>query len=86
MIGCYPFFNSDPFILPFSPRIYVVGNQPKFRTEVVQGWAERGEVQKTRILLLSKFSQTGELVLVHTGSLEVKKLSFGLGKSWSTVA
>lgn len=86
MAGCYPFFDTDPFILPYSPRIYVVGNQPEFQTDVVQGPPEGGKRQKTRILMLPRFSKTGEMVTIHTGTLEVKKFTFELDEGWLTTA
>ncbi|KAG8962517.1 hypothetical protein FRC03_004155 [Tulasnella sp. 419] len=36
-LWCYPFIQSDPFILTRSPHIYVIGNQPEFATDVVEG-------------------------------------------------
>jgi hypothetical protein len=35
--ACYPFVDSDPFILDRCPAVYFAGNQPAFATRVLQG-------------------------------------------------
>jgi DNA polymerase delta subunit 2 len=70
--GCYPFSSNDPFILQSTPHVYFVGNQPKFETKLVEG----PEGQRCRIVLLPRFCETGEVVMVNTSSLEVKLHSF----------
>lgn len=42
LIGCYPFFDQDPFIIEGSPHCYVIGNQPAFATAIVNGIREFG--------------------------------------------
>ena len=37
MIGCYPFQTHDPFILQACPHVFFIGNQPQFKTAVVEG-------------------------------------------------
>ena len=34
-LWCYPYFTADPFIIPATPDLYVVGNQPSFETKIV---------------------------------------------------
>ncbi len=36
-VGCYPFYESDPFVLSHSPHCYVIGNQPSFESSIVKG-------------------------------------------------
>ncbi|KAJ3193938.1 hypothetical protein HK101_003786 [Irineochytrium annulatum] len=36
-LWCYPFRDSDPFVIDALPHIYIVGNQPKFETRLVKG-------------------------------------------------
>lgn len=36
MTGCYPFQTHDPFILQACPHLFFIGNQPEFKTEVVE--------------------------------------------------
>ena len=35
--GCYPYIEQDPFILLRSPHLYVIGNQPEFETDMIEG-------------------------------------------------
>lgn len=35
--GCYPFYNSDPFILTDCPHVYFCGNAPKFQSKLLTG-------------------------------------------------
>lgn len=72
--GCYPFSDRDPFILPYTPHVYFIGNQPSFSTRLVTG----DDGQQCRIVLLPKFSESGEVVLVNTKSLEVRVQGFEL--------
>ncbi|KAH8917836.1 hypothetical protein BT69DRAFT_1248348 [Atractiella rhizophila] len=72
-LACYPFQNTDPFVMDACPDLYVVGNQQKFETRLMEG--EQG--QKVRIVMLPRFRQTGELVLVSLKSLDVKVVKFG---------
>ncbi|KAI5478420.1 hypothetical protein MNV49_005169 [Pseudohyphozyma bogoriensis] len=72
-LWCYPFSNHDPFILHQTPRVYFIGNQPRFETTTLEG----DDGQKVRIVLLPKFRETGEVVLVNSRSGEVKVRSFG---------
>jgi len=71
-LWCYPFRDEDPFILSRCPHIYVVGNQPEFGTDVIEG----DDGQRTRVILLPRYSQTGTLVVVNTVSLEVSTMTF----------
>lgn len=66
--GCYPFSSHDPFILHQTPHVYFIGNQPAFATRVVSG----KEGQRCRIVLVPKFSETGEVICVRPRDGEVK--------------
>jgi len=73
--GCYPFTDRDPFILNETPHVYFIGNQPKFESRLVTD--EEGEgSKKCRIVLVPKFCETGQVVLVHSKSLETKVVGF----------
>ncbi|KAJ5465137.1 uncharacterized protein N7458_000823 [Penicillium daleae] len=90
-IWSYPFQTVDPFVLESSPHIFFTGNQPSFKTAVIEADApfrldgdtemtdSAGEPTAGRVRLLSipKFNETGELVLVDTESLEVEVIRFG---------
>ncbi|SCV67344.1 BQ2448_5990 [Microbotryum intermedium] len=70
---CYPFSDRDPFILHSTPQIYFISNQPEFETQLIESRQEGGgDSIKTRIILVPKFSQTGQVVLVNSRTLEVK--------------
>lgn len=76
--GSYPFQDKDAFVMETSPHVYVVGNQPRFATRVVEG--PNGE--NVRIVAVPRFKDTGEVVLVDGETLEVEVLKFGiLGKA-----
>ncbi|KZT11491.1 uncharacterized protein LAESUDRAFT_755134 [Laetiporus sulphureus 93-53] len=42
-LWCHPYFTTDPFVITETPDVYVVGNQPRFATRVVEerGWGPR---------------------------------------------
>jgi len=60
-------------MLEKSPHIYIIGNQPEFATDVVT--SATGD-EKTRLILLPRFSQAGCIALVNTRTLEVRSMSF----------
>lgn len=77
--GCYPFSDRDPFILHQTPHVYFVGNQPRFETRLVTvPAAGREQEKKVRIVLVPRFCESGEVVLVNTATLEVKVQQFAL--------
>ncbi|GAA5941362.1 hypothetical protein JCM3775_001554 [Rhodotorula graminis] len=71
-LWCYPFTDRDPFILHQAPHVYFIGNQPAFSTRLMQGT----DGKRVRIVLVPRFKETGELVLVNTATLEVRVRSF----------
>ena len=50
------------------PHLFFVGSQPKFDTAMIQG----PEGQTVRLIAIPKFSETGEMVLVDSETLEVE--------------
>lgn len=36
-LGCFPYYNDDPFIFEDCPHVYFAGNQPDFVTKIVNG-------------------------------------------------
>ncbi|GJE86843.1 DNA polymerase subunit delta-2 [Phanerochaete sordida] len=76
-LWCHPFFTTDPFVLAAAPDVYVVGNQPAFKTRLVR--AARGEgPARTRIVLVPPFKTTGTVVLVNLRTLGVRTVSFAV--------
>lgn len=49
-----------------------MGNQPHFETTVIEGAAG----QSVRLITVPKFKETGELLLLHTDTLEVECIKF----------
>ncbi|KAG5290101.1 DNA polymerase delta small subunit [Histoplasma ohiense] len=83
-LWCYPYQTHDPFTLQSCPHVFFAGNQPSFRTGIVEASttlssADNGEEQGTRVrvIALPKFSQTGEIVLVDAETLELEVVKFG---------
>ncbi|KAJ7632395.1 DNA polymerase alpha/epsilon subunit B-domain-containing protein [Roridomyces roridus] len=72
-LWCHPYFSADPFIIPETPDIYIVGGQEKFGTKVVVD----GDT-KCRLVLVPRFADTGLLVLVNLRTLAVKCVKFGM--------
>ncbi|EPE32330.1 hypothetical protein GLAREA_07463 [Glarea lozoyensis ATCC 20868] len=70
----YPFQFDDPFVLTSCPHLFFVGSQPKFDTAVIEG--EDG--QTVRLIAVPKFSETGEIVLVDSETLETSVVRFSV--------
>ncbi|KAL2808592.1 DNA polymerase delta subunit 2 [Aspergillus granulosus] len=90
-IWSYPFQTHDPFVMHACPHLFFTGNQPQFRTAVIEGDTplklgediemsgtdEEAPVPTVRLVSIPKFRETGELVLVDTETLEVEIVRFG---------
>ncbi|KAI9930983.1 hypothetical protein MW887_010638 [Aspergillus wentii] len=90
-IWSYPFQTHDPFVLESCPHIFFAGNQPQFKTAVIEGDsplrlngadtemsdADASLGPRVRLLSIPKFNETGELLLVDTETLEVEVIKFG---------
>ncbi|KAK0545796.1 DNA polymerase delta small subunit Cdc1 [Tilletia horrida] len=64
-LWCYPFNTDDPFLLREAPDVYFVGNQPEFGTSLY----DSPDGHQTRVVLIPRFSQTGDIVLVNLRTL-----------------
>ncbi|KAL4940672.1 hypothetical protein BDV06DRAFT_18084 [Aspergillus oleicola] len=89
----YPFQTHDPFVMQSCPHLFFAGNQPRFRTAIVEGdtpFKLNGEdtemggtatdeqnFPNVRLISIPKFRETGELILVDTETLEVEVVRFG---------
>uniref|UniRef100_A0A0B6ZQD3 DNA polymerase delta subunit 2 n=1 Tax=Arion vulgaris TaxID=1028688 RepID=A0A0B6ZQD3_9EUPU len=71
-LGCYPFYNEDPFILSECPHIYFAGCQPEFASKIHKGPAN----QEVLLLTIPRFSESGVAVLVNLKSLQAQPISF----------
>jgi len=54
------------------PHVYIAGNQPKFETTTIEG--ENG--QSVRLIALSRFIDTGEIILLDAETLETEVVKF----------
>ncbi|KAK4777020.1 hypothetical protein SAY86_005708 [Trapa natans] len=36
-LGCYPFIDTDPFLIKSCPHVYFIGNQEKYDTKLIKG-------------------------------------------------
>ena len=37
IVGSYPYYDKDPFIIKECPHVYFAGNQPEFKHDIVTG-------------------------------------------------
>ena len=77
-LGCYPFSDRDPFILDRLPHLYFIGNQPTFATKLLEEISAAEGLKRCRIVLLPKFSQSGQVILVNSKTLAIKVIEFGI--------
>lgn len=73
ILGCYPYFKNDPFIITRTPHLYFIGNQPRFESILLT----HNVGQKTRVVLVPRFSETGQVVLVNPRNLDTRVVSIG---------
>ena len=74
--GSYPFQDDDPFVMKDAPHLYFVGNQPEFGTRMIHGPLD----QAVRLIAVPPFSETREVVIVDTETLEVSKVHIATGQ------
>ncbi|KUI71697.1 DNA polymerase delta small subunit [Cytospora mali] len=73
-LWCYPFQDDDPFVMNDCPHLYFVGSQPEFATKVIQGT----EGQAVRLIAVPSFSESKEIVLVDSETLEVSRVKISV--------
>lgn len=66
----YPFQDDDPFVMKECPHVYFVGCQPEFGTRVISG----PEGQTVRLIAVPSFSESKEIVLVDSETLDVSRV------------
>lgn len=71
-LGCYPFYQKDPFILEECPHVYFSGNAPAFETKLVKG----AEGQEVLLVTVPEFSSTQTVCLINLRTLECEPLTF----------
>ncbi|KAL3285977.1 hypothetical protein HHI36_000491 [Cryptolaemus montrouzieri] len=71
-LGCFPFYDKDPFILHECPHVFFAGNQEKFGTRIAQGPVG----QQVRLISIPEFGATHEACLLNLKNLECTSISF----------
>ncbi|XP_022784166.1 DNA polymerase delta subunit 2-like [Stylophora pistillata] len=71
-LGCYPYYEKDPFILEKCPHVYFVGNQHKYASKVIQD--ENG--QKVLLVTVPAFSSTKTCVMLNLRTLTCHPINF----------
>ncbi|KAJ1953884.1 DNA polymerase delta small subunit Cdc1 [Linderina pennispora] len=74
-LWCYPFTDSDPFILTETPHVYFIGSQDEFEAKIAEG----REGQKTAVVMVPDFSKTAEIVLLNLATLQCTTVQFSVG-------
>lgn len=54
--------------------MFFVGNQPEYKTSLLEG----GDGQQVRVILIPRFSETGQIVVVDLDTLDVEIVMFSL--------
>ncbi|XP_006625387.1 DNA polymerase delta subunit 2 [Lepisosteus oculatus] len=71
-LGCYPFYQNDPFILEECPHVYFCGNAPSFQSKRITG----ADGQEVLLVAVPEFSTTQTACLVNLRNLECQPISF----------
>ncbi|CAK7220523.1 DNA polymerase delta small subunit Cdc1 [Sporothrix curviconia] len=69
----YPYQEDDPFVLDSCPHVYFAGSQPEFGTRVITG----PDGQSVRLVAVPAFSETREVILLDTETLDVSVVKIG---------
>lgn len=76
-LGCYPYYDKDPFILEKCPHVYFVGNQPKYQSKVLHGENN----QKILLITVPAFSSTKTCVLLNLRTRTCHPVNFSASLS-----
>ena len=70
-VGCFPYTNSDPFVLSAIPDIFIAGNQARYmaRKAIISG-------RSVLLVAVPKFSQSESLVRINLKQLKSRLISF----------
>ncbi|GAA6074449.1 DNA polymerase delta subunit 2 [Tachysurus ichikawai] len=71
-LGCYPFYQKDPFILSECPHVYFSGNAPSYQSRRITG----PEGQEVLLVTIPEFSSTQTACLVNLRTLECEPIRF----------
>ncbi|CAH0564120.1 unnamed protein product [Brassicogethes aeneus] len=71
-LGCFPFYENDPFIIEKCPHVFFAGNQEKFSSKMVKG----PEGQKVRLISIPEFCGSFQAVALNLKTLECDSVVF----------
>lgn len=71
-LGCYPFYQKDPFILEECPHVYFSGNAPSFQSKLIKGPGG----QEVLLVTVPEFSHTQAACLINLRTLSCESVSF----------
>lgn len=71
-LGCFPYYNKDPFIIEDCPHVFFTGNQDDFKSRMLQG--DNG--QKVCLISIPQFAKTFQGVLLNLQNLECQGIFF----------
>ncbi|XP_068167246.1 DNA polymerase delta subunit 2 isoform X2 [Antennarius striatus] len=71
-LGCYPFYQRDPFILDECPHVYFSGSAPTLRSKVITG----PDGQEVLLVAIPEFHSTQTAALVNLRTLDCQPISF----------
>lgn len=68
-LGCYPYYDEDPFVLEEQPDVFFSSNHTSFDSKVIE-FNHGDVVQKTTLVCIPSFSRTKTAVLVNLSTME----------------
>ncbi|KAI9583242.1 DNA polymerase delta subunit 2 [Glossina fuscipes] len=71
-LACYPYVDTDPFIIRECPHIYFAGNCDEFSTTLQKGL----DGQKTRLVCVPSFAKTQSIAVVDLLTLQCHEIIF----------
>ncbi|KAJ8913214.1 hypothetical protein NQ315_016157 [Exocentrus adspersus] len=75
-LGCFPYYEKDPFILDDCPHVFFAGNQEEFGTRMVTG----SDGQKIRLISIPEFCNTFQAVMLNLKDLGCDTIDFDTSK------
>ncbi|VEN64633.1 unnamed protein product [Callosobruchus maculatus] len=76
-LGCFPYYDRDPFIINDCPHVFFTGNQQQFDTRMVTG--EKG--QQVTLIAIPEFSSTFEVAVLNLKDMSCRPMSFKIHAS-----
>eukprot|EP00005_Dracoamoeba_jomungandri_P002735 CAMPEP_0174260122 /NCGR_PEP_ID=MMETSP0439-20130205/8857_1 /TAXON_ID=0 /ORGANISM="Stereomyxa ramosa, Strain Chinc5" /LENGTH=389 /DNA_ID=CAMNT_0015344293 /DNA_START=312 /DNA_END=1481 /DNA_ORIENTATION=+ len=73
-LGCYPFYETDPFVMKECPHLFFTANQDSYEHKLVKG--EEG--QEVVMVTVPSFAKSGTIVLIDSDSLLSYPIRFSL--------